>query len=639
MIEQITRFLSVSKNQILVLATLSCLLYGNTLMHDFTLDDAIVISDNEYVQQGVKGIGNIWSKDSFRGFFKTEGKDKLVAGGRYRPMTLFAFALVVELFGKDPFIFHLFAMICYSLLVLTFYFFLRNLLLEIDQSREQWMAFLSALIFAVHPLHTECVANVKGLDEVFALGFSLLSAILFLKSIKSGKLLFSLLSGLSLMLGLFSKENAIAYLGLIPLAAWMVRKQRISTLVFPSILLFLFSFLFLIVRGSILGWNPTGGMSWELMNNPFLKWTGSQYIPYSVNEKLGTVFYCLLRDIGLLVLPHPLTHDYYPVTITAKTITNPLVILSLVLHTAMIGYAIKKITTKPVISWSIAAYLFPLLIVSNLFFPIGTFMGERFLFMSSVGFSIAVAFGIIQIQNHKPVLVTGLALVLLLFCGKTISRNLAWKNDRTLFSTDIQNSAKSAKIHVAYAGVLLEDLIQTKDSKELQIKADKILSLASKAKEFHPTYRDAYMISGDANSMKRDFENAIKQYQHVLSMDPDYLPATANLQIAYREYGKQLGSEKNDLQNANLYLKKAIELDPKDEESYLLLGISSGFVQQYNEAIQYFNKAIEINPKNAQAYFNLFITYTNMKNQIEATKSLQKAIELDPEIKTKNGIQ
>ncbi|MDX1911596.1 MAG: tetratricopeptide repeat protein, partial [Saprospiraceae bacterium] len=64
------------------------LLYANTLTHGFVLDDAIVITDNMYTQKGVEGIGGILSKDTFFGFFKVEGKETLVSGGRYRPMTL-----------------------------------------------------------------------------------------------------------------------------------------------------------------------------------------------------------------------------------------------------------------------------------------------------------------------------------------------------------------------------------------------------------------------------------------------------------------------------------------------------------------------------------------------------------------------
>ncbi|MFN4081894.1 MAG: tetratricopeptide repeat protein, partial [Saprospiraceae bacterium] len=63
------------------------LLYVNTLGHGWALDDAIVITDNMFTTRGVEGLGGIFSKDTFFGFFKVEGKETLVSGGRYRPLT------------------------------------------------------------------------------------------------------------------------------------------------------------------------------------------------------------------------------------------------------------------------------------------------------------------------------------------------------------------------------------------------------------------------------------------------------------------------------------------------------------------------------------------------------------------------
>ena len=78
----------------------SFLIYAGTLFHDYTQDDAIVIYDNMFTKQGVSGIPGILKYDTFYGFFKKEGKANLVAGGRYRPLTLVMYALEVQLFSK-----------------------------------------------------------------------------------------------------------------------------------------------------------------------------------------------------------------------------------------------------------------------------------------------------------------------------------------------------------------------------------------------------------------------------------------------------------------------------------------------------------------------------------------------------------
>ncbi|MEL7021688.1 MAG: tetratricopeptide repeat protein, partial [Bacteroidota bacterium] len=100
---------------------LAVLLYANTLTHDYTQDDAIVIYENEFTTQGLAGIPDILKYDTFRGFFKEEGKDQLVAGGRYRPLTLVMFAAEVELFGQSPLVGHLINILLYGLVGVLLY--------------------------------------------------------------------------------------------------------------------------------------------------------------------------------------------------------------------------------------------------------------------------------------------------------------------------------------------------------------------------------------------------------------------------------------------------------------------------------------------------------------------------------------
>ena len=55
-----------------IIAALTFVLYVNTLWNKYALDDAIVITQNQFTQQGFKGIGSIMTSDVFLGFFKTE---------------------------------------------------------------------------------------------------------------------------------------------------------------------------------------------------------------------------------------------------------------------------------------------------------------------------------------------------------------------------------------------------------------------------------------------------------------------------------------------------------------------------------------------------------------------------------------
>lgn len=86
--------------QSIIIFLFSSLLYINTLSHQYAQDDAIVLYDNMFTTKGLEGISSIFQYDTFYGFFKEEGKASLVAGGRYRPLSLVLFAMGWEFFWQ-----------------------------------------------------------------------------------------------------------------------------------------------------------------------------------------------------------------------------------------------------------------------------------------------------------------------------------------------------------------------------------------------------------------------------------------------------------------------------------------------------------------------------------------------------------
>ena len=165
----------------------SCLIYANTLGHEFTQDDAIAIYKNEFTTQGLAGIPDILSKDTFHGFFGGD-KSGLVSGGRYRPLTLIYFAVLWEIFESNPLPYHISSVIMYGLLCVLLYFFFLKLRPFKKKDSNLFWAVISTLTFAAHPIHTEVVANVKGLDEIWSLGLGLLSTLFILKYVDTKKL-------------------------------------------------------------------------------------------------------------------------------------------------------------------------------------------------------------------------------------------------------------------------------------------------------------------------------------------------------------------------------------------------------------------------------------------------------------------
>ena len=383
-----------------IIFVLAFLLYGNTLTHEYTQDDAIVIYDNMFTTEGFSGIPGILKYDTFYGFFKVEGKDKLVAGGRYRPLTLVMFAVEYAIFGDNPLIGHLGNILLYGFLGIILYLLLLKLFrARGDLPSAAFIAFLTTLFFMVHPVHTEVVANIKGRDEIMTLLGSLAALLLSLKAFQEKKDWLNILAGIIFFLALLAKENAITFLAVVPLTYFIFTKADLAKVITQTLPFLIGAILFLIIRGQVLGGNFGGEVSMELMNNPFLKIENGRWVALAFGEKMATIVYTLGKYVQLLIFPHPLTHDYYPRHVALMTWSDWQVILSTLLYIGMGVLGLIGLLKKRLWSYGILYYIITLSIVSNVVFPIGTNMSERFLFMPSVGFCLGVVLLLVSLVS------------------------------------------------------------------------------------------------------------------------------------------------------------------------------------------------------------------------------------------------
>lgn len=640
-----TEWLYQSKGLGLFFLALGFLLYANTLGHDYTQDDAIVIYDNEFTQQGLAGIPDIFRYDTFRGYFKVEGKDQLVTGGRYRPFSLLLFAMEVELFGLNPVVGHLVNALLYGLTAWLLYVVLLQLLKpRFTSSYTHWVAFIATLLFTVHPVHTEVVANIKGRDEMLALLGGLGALYFALRAIDRNQLLALLWSGLCFLIGIFSKENTVTFLAVLPLAVYLFRPEQRNSLgaylrvLVPALVV---TAVFLFVRGEVIGWE-SGPPSKELMNNPFLKLEGNTYVDFSVGEKTATISYTLGKYLQLLLVPYPLTHDYYPRHVDIMTWGDWQALLSLLLYLGLAilgGWAIWR--RKP-IAFPIWFYLATLSIVSNIVFPIGTNMAERFLYMPSVAYGLAMGIlsykwirrgtpkgAFLEAKRLQPVMV-GLGIIAASYAVLTIQRNFVWKDNYTLFTTDLAVSDQSAKLLNSVGGEKIAKSLKTNNPTEkTRLLQEAILHL-KEALKIHPGYKNAYLLLGNAHVYLESFDQAIQYYDQALKLDSDYPDAVNNRAIAFREAGKFYGEKRGDLNRAIQYLTKALAELPNDYETNRLLGVAYGITGQSNRAVQFFEKAVQLEPNNAGAYVNLGSAYFNAGQAEKGQQMHQKALSLDP---------
>ena len=264
---------------VLVLMGAAFVLYGITIGYGYLQDDQLFIWDNSFVQKGFAGLAQIFGNDSLLGFYKDP--KLMLEGGRYRPIPLATFAIEVGMFGKDhPGIAHFVNVLLYGL---TGVFLYRVLIGLFQVKSGPWyfnIPFLAALIFMLHPLHVEVVANIKGRDEILALLGSLGALWAIMKYMDTKEDTWKWTAAGSFLLGLLSKENTATFLAVIPLTLWVFSTIPLGRILSASLPLLGATLLFLIMRAAALE-TPIEHLD-ELVLNPFLGMSGA--------EKFATIF-------------------------------------------------------------------------------------------------------------------------------------------------------------------------------------------------------------------------------------------------------------------------------------------------------------------------------------------------------------
>lgn len=595
------QFLSVAD---WLLFAVAFLIYANTIFHDYALDDSMVITNNAFTKQGFSGISKLLTNDTFLGFSQEMLGDSdtknLVQGGRYRPLSLITFAIEWQLFGKTPLVSHFINVLLFAVTCVLLYRLLNLLMQSFDNNSNEFLSvsFLASLLFALHSLHAEVIANIKGRDELLAFLFSLLAWYYAIKNIEKLSLKNYFIIGMLLFLALLSKESAIAFVAIIPLSIVMFKPEykKQNLLLFAS--LFVVSIIFVLIRQAIV-LPPADSSIGGLMNNPFQN--------ASIGERIATAFYTFTKYYQLLIFPNPLTYDYYPNHILIQSFSSPLTVVGIALTILFLVVAIYYFKKNKLISFSILFFFGTFFLVSNIPVNIGAFMAERFVYMPSLAICLLVAFFANKFINQSPIKYAFIVLCVL-FAGKTFSRNLDWKNNKSLFEADVKTSFNSAHVNKNLGETYLTEASKENDAMQKKLLYDKSANHLTKACGIYPDYYDAWVSLGNNYYYSAKFDKAILSYYISIKLNPE---KSIRLYRAIADvYGLNLGNYKMSI----LYMKKALKFEKNPAQ--LLTNISIAFyrLKDYEQAIAYTKKVLQIEPSNNEAKTNLNVFETEYKN-------------------------
>ena len=607
------------RTQAIILAIIGFVFYANSISNEYAFDDMMAIVDNAYVQKGVAGIGDIMTHDAYQSYLEQRNGGNELAGGRYRPLSLISFAIEQQILGvseptenantsadrtpelerklvRDMHIRHFLNVILYILSVIVLLHFLRRIVFPDDPL----LPFLAVVLFTIHPLHTEVVANVKSRDEILSVLFISLTFIKAFSYKATQKTKDLVWACVFFFLALLSKEYAAMLVVLLPLAFYLFGKESVKNS-FKSCLPYLIPMAVYILfrRTAITG--AMEGAEKDIMNNP--------YFYATVSQKMATVTMVLFNYIKLLFIPYPMVADYSFNQIPYTNFNNPIVWVSLVVHGGMFISMCWLIIKRHFLGFALAVYLVNLSLISNIFFNIGAPMGERLIYHSSIGFCIIIAWLLYKGYKSIPaestannVLGTIMAVLIVCCAYTTIARNPDWKNNNTLFLTDVKKSPNSALVNVNAGAACMMLAKQVGDSPKRIEWFKKAIDFFSQTIVINPTHYFAYVNRGLCEFNMGYQAKAVSDWDTVRKYTPQQVNVNRYMDIAGK-YFFGLGNKykaDNKPDSALYAFKIAVDAAPNVGELWFNLGNSYFAVGNIHEATKALEKANQLLPNNQQ---------------------------------------
>jgi len=562
-----------------LLFVLACLQYCNTVTYDYAWDDKLVITANTYTTRGLKGLPDIFTK-----------RVSIPYKSEYRPVPQALHAIEYDLFRGSPHAGHAFNILWYACACVLVYAFGRFVFFQLGEL----FAFLTAVLFLVHPLHVEVVANIKSRDEILALCFGLSGIMLLVKALEQKRWLLYVGGVACFLAACLSKSNAVTMLPLVPLVAWFRSPGlKVSRTLAASggILAACTLALVALIRHSQTTVSPDLALhlNSSVLNNIFLWSAHTETIK-------PTALVIIARYVRLFLYPHPLIHQYgydqVPLNHWAD-VTTWLVIAGLAGLALFVYRAWKR---KIPLSFAVVFFAVTYSVYSNLLFFAPDTMADRYMFIPSVGLAMIAVYAVFKLASldlsatalsgTRARVVMGLfGIVLAAYFTRTVVGSRDWQNDSTLIHNRIRYMQNNAAAQAIYGYTLNKERYETAS----------------------PELKEQRQVE------------AMKAFTDAIRIYPDF-------QAAWMAIGK-LFAERGIYDKAELAFFKAQRLEPLSPDSYYCLGALYATQQDTDLAIPYLEKAVLLNPQMEEAYEALgkaYLSSNNIENLGSMTATARK---------------
>ncbi|MBK9329722.1 MAG: tetratricopeptide repeat protein [Sphingobacteriales bacterium] len=604
-----------------IAAAFAFLLYINTVNHGYVLDDDTVMAKNTIVTKGIKAIPEIMTSAYRKGAW--DRQESL-----YRPLSLIFFAIEWQVAPNQPIVGHLINILFYALSIYLLY-----LLLQQWMPQRHSLVILSAtILFAVHPLHTEVVANIKSRDEILGLLFAILAFQSFHKYAVTTQIKDLALGSICFLLAVLSKESAITLFAVVPLSMYFFNAMDYKKLLIVMIALLVGVAIYFILRkialGSLVNFNKI-----DVLNN-------SLVAAENPADRIATAVMLVGYYLLLFIFPHPLSFDYSLNTFPTITFSDYRFMMTMGVLFFLLFYILKNFRKKGVIVFGILFFGITLSIVSNIFLLIEATLAERFLFLPSLGLCLAVVFlmekaflfsvgkeaSFANIFREYKWMVVLMGFILLLFSVKTVSRNADWKDNLTLFTADKEHNPKSYRVLSAYAFEFTKQKIipLPENNPDKLLNCREAVSYLTQSLAIIPDNFKAWNLLAYCQSQLKDYPQVIHAFENGIPFyknEPD--------KIKFYIMGVNAYYYTGNYSKATETCRTALQMEPNNAVLLNCLGMSLTETNQREEAFNALTKSAQLDSKEPDVWYNIGNWYAKGGDFASAIKNYSKTLQLD----------
>ncbi|MFQ3582152.1 hypothetical protein J8C06_09150 [Chloracidobacterium validum] len=581
---------------------LAILVYANTLANGFVYDDISIVQSNPYITD--------WRRIPWL-FTKGYWSHKAGGGGNYRPLAVVTFALEYAVWGIAPMGYHLTNILLHAANVGMVFHVLRLYRASLG------VAGVSALVFAVHPVHTDAVASVVGRGELLGMFFGGLMWWAWVNARQAGRRSrdraqpklrgvwrWRGAAALAYLAALLSKENMIT----LPAALWLAevlhaRRACLAHGMWTTRL----SCLWHLTRPFWVLAVPLVPYFWlrSLAGEGVSQVAGVGAVPlagYTLWQRAVIMLESGLTWYRLLFVGYPLRPHYDGLNVTVTLDWTWGKLAGLLLNGGLVVALWLTWRRAPLVAFAIGFWFITLAIVSNVPIPLGALFGERWLYVPSAGYAVAFGYGVWLawgkagqgrwVASAWQLRPETIQLCLLLMAGCTIGsyvyrtthRNLDWRDNYTLFSRFIETDPQHPTGYVN-----IGDVIMRSQPEQARVFYEKAL-------ELEPRQAVAGLTLAAIDIGAGAFEPARKRLERMLTKEPPDLPLPSNhwslTHALYAQSLAALGERERGRQEAQTALRYA----PDAPQALLTAGEAFVSVGERSTAIEVYRRLVSLLP-------------------------------------------